>query len=149
MPNKYLGFEAAKVLIFCRFTAVCKLFLRKISLIVIFYLSMLNYLIGIILISLRYKIENMFIVISFMFLGIFVGYFTRQWKLRFVHRFVLTLVWLLLFLLGLEVGANETVVNQFGRLGFEAFLLALGATFGSVFFAWLLWLTLRHKSDKL
>jgi len=53
---------------------------------------------------------------------------------------------LLLFLLGLEVGANETIVRQFGTLGFEAFLLAAGATLGSVVFAWILWLAVRNKT---
>ena len=91
----------------------------------------------------------MFIVISFMFTGIAFGYIFRKWKFRFIHKFILKLIWLLLFLLGLEVGANETVVNQFGSLGFDAFLLASGGTLGSVVFAWLLWLTIRYKADKL
>jgi hypothetical protein len=50
-----------------------------------------------------------------------------------------------LFLLGLEVGANEAVIREFGKLGFEAFLLAVGGTLGSVIFAGFLWLTVRTK----
>jgi len=46
----------------------------------------------------------------------------------------------------LEVGANKTVVNQFAKLGFEAFLLAFGGTMGSVLLAWMLWLAVRNKS---
>lgn len=81
----------------------------------------------------------MFIVLACMIAGIAVGYLFRRWKIRFIHRLILTLIWLLLFLLGLEVGANETVVSQFDKLGFEAFLLATGGTSGSVIAAWLLW----------
>jgi uncharacterized membrane protein YbjE (DUF340 family) len=81
-----------------------------------------------------------------MFAGIAVGYLLRSKKIRFIHWVVTTLIWLLLFLLGLEVGANETIVRQFGTLGFEAFLLAAGATLGSVVFAWILWLAVRNKT---
>ena len=88
----------------------------------------------------------MFIVIACMITGIVVGYLLRQYKLRFIHRLILTLIWLLLFFLGLEVGANETVIRQFGKLGYEAFLLAFAATLGSVIFAGLLWLIVRTKT---
>jgi len=88
----------------------------------------------------------MFIVIACMITGIVVGFLLRQYKLRFIHRLILTLIWLLLFFLGLEVGANETVIRQFGKLGYEAFLLAFAATLGSVIFAGLLWLSVRSKS---
>jgi len=90
----------------------------------------------------------MFIVIACMIFGMVTGYLLRQHRIRFIHRLILTLIWLLLFLLGLEVGANEAVVRQFGKLGFEAFLLAAGGTLGSVVFAWFLWLTVRTK-DKI
>ena len=89
----------------------------------------------------------MFIVIACMITGIIVGYLLRQYKLRFIHRFILTLIWLLLFLLGLEVGANETVIRQFGNLGYEAFLLAFAGTLGSVIFAGFLWLIVRSKPE--
>jgi len=87
----------------------------------------------------------MFIVIACMLAGIVVGYLFRKWKLRFIHRVILVLIWLLLFLLGLEVGTNDQVINQFGNLGFEAFLLAFAGTLGSVLFAGILWLTVRTK----
>jgi uncharacterized membrane protein YbjE (DUF340 family) len=88
----------------------------------------------------------MFIVLAYMIAGIVVGYLMRRWKIRFIHRLILTLIWLLLFLLGLEVGANETVVRQFGMLGFEAFLLATGGTLGSVIAAWFLYKPLQPTS---
>jgi hypothetical protein len=88
----------------------------------------------------------MFIVIAFMLAGMVTGYMFRRRKLGHVHRTILTLIWVLLFLLGLEVGSNETVVSQFAKLGFEAFLLAFGGTLGSVLLAWMLWLVVRKKS---
>ena len=88
----------------------------------------------------------MFIVIACMLIGISVGYMLRRYKIRFIHKLILTLIWLLLFLLGLEVGANESVIQQFSKLGYESFLLAFAGTLGSVIFAGLLWLTVRNKS---
>ena len=88
----------------------------------------------------------MFIVIAFMLAGIVFGYLFRSRKFRLIHSVIIILIWLLLFLLGLEVGANETVVLQFGKLGLEAFLLAVGGTLGSVLAAWILWLSFRNKT---
>ncbi len=90
----------------------------------------------------------MFIVIGFMLAGIVIGYLLRKRKLVFIHRIILTLIWLLLFLLGLEVGANESVILQFGKLGFDAFVLATAGTVGSVVAAWLLWNTSRNKTPE-
>jgi len=90
----------------------------------------------------------MFIVIACMMAGIVSGYLLRSRKLHYIHKFIITLIWLLLFLLGLEMGSNEIVIHQFGNLGFEAFLLASAGTLGSVVFAWFLWLTVRNKSSQ-
>ena len=87
----------------------------------------------------------MFIVIACMLAGIVAGYLFRKLKLRFIHRVILVLIWLLLFLLGLEVGTNDQVIRQFSQLGFEAFLLAFAGTLGSILFAGILWLTVRTK----
>lgn len=87
----------------------------------------------------------MFIVIGCMLAGIVAGYLLRKRKLRFIHRVILALIWLLLFLLGLEVGTNDKVISQFDHLGLEAFLLAFAGTLGSIIFAGILWLTVRTK----
>ena len=74
----------------------------------------------------------MFIVLLFMFGGIVSGYLSRKRKIRFVNALILTLIWALLFLLGVEVGMNETVVHKFAVLGLEASVIAVAATLGSV-----------------
>ena len=88
----------------------------------------------------------MFVVLGFMLAGIAVGFLVRRLKMRFIHGLILTLIWLLLFLLGLEIGSNQSVVSQFPRLGLQAFLLATGGTVGSVLAAWGLWLVANKKS---
>jgi len=85
----------------------------------------------------------MFIVLAFMFVGIVTGYLCRNRKIRFENRFILTLIWVLLFLLGLEVGRNDNVVRKFASLGLEAAVIALAATLGSILTAKLLWKPLQ------
>lgn len=64
--------------------------------------------------------------------GISCGYFFRKRKISFINGWIMWLIWLLLFLLGIEVGINREVVSRFHTLGFEAFLIALFTTFGSI-----------------
>ncbi len=91
----------------------------------------------------------MFIVLSFMLAGIIVGYLLRSKKIRFFQGLIITLIWLLLFLLGLEIGSNNDVISQFGKLGLEAFIIATGGTLGSVLAAKFLWKKVeRNKKDK-
>ena len=81
----------------------------------------------------------MFNVLLFMFAGIVSGYLFRRRKIRYINRLILTLIWALLFLLGVEVGMNDTVVRKFAVLGLEAAVVAIAATLGSVISAKLLW----------
>lgn len=81
----------------------------------------------------------MFIVIGFMLVGILVGYLLRSKKIRFIQGLIIALIWVLLFLLGLEIGSNKNVIAQFGKLGLEAFLIATAGTLGSVVLAKWLW----------
>jgi uncharacterized membrane protein YbjE (DUF340 family) len=86
----------------------------------------------------------MFTVLLFMFAGIAVGYLMRKIRISFINGITTTLIWALLFILGLDVGVNENVVRNFGKLGFEAFLVAFFATLGSIIGARFLW----NKSKK-
>lgn len=92
----------------------------------------------------------MFIVILFVFLGILSGVFCRKLSTgacisltdvvaRWQGRIVTCLIWLLLFLLGIEVGSNEMIVRSLPTLGVEALLLSTAATLGCCVLAWALW----------
>ena len=92
----------------------------------------------------------MFIVILFIFLGILSGIFCRKLSTgacisltdvvaRWQGRIVTWLIWLLLFLLGIEVGSNEMIVRSLPTLGVEALLLSTAATLGCCVLAWALW----------
>lgn len=88
----------------------------------------------------------MYIILLFIVIGIVTGYLFRNRKNKFVNPLITTLIWLLLFLLGMEVGLNEQVLKKFHLLGLEAFIIAFFATSGSVIGAWLLW---RKNTDSI
>lgn len=81
----------------------------------------------------------MFTVISLMLLGIAAGWLLRRRRMGFVHPLITGLIWLLLFLLGVEVGGNKRIVQGLHTLGLEALLVAVAATLGSVLAAQALW----------
>ena len=81
----------------------------------------------------------MLIVVSLMLCGIAVGYMLRNKNTRIVSRIITVLIWLLLFLLGIEVGSNPRIVVGMQTLGIEALLLTIGGSIGTILFSWLLW----------
>ena len=51
--------------------------------------------------------------------------------------------WLLLFMLGLEVGSNKQLIAALPTLGVEAMVLSVSATLGSCVLAWALWKSMK------
>lgn len=99
----------------------------------------------------------MFIVILFIFLGIQSGVLCRKLSTgarisltdvaaRWQGRIVTWLIWLLLFLLGIEVGSNEMIVRSLPTLGVEALLLSSAATLGCCVLAWMLWRVSKNNT---
>lgn len=99
----------------------------------------------------------MFIVILFIFLGILSGVLSRKLSTgarishtdvaaRWQGRIVTWLIWLLLFLLGIEVGSNEMIVRSLPTLGVEALLLSSAATLGCCVLAWMLWRVSKNNT---
>ena len=87
----------------------------------------------------------MLIVVSLMLCGIAVGYMLRNKNTRIVSRIITVLIWLLLFLLGIEVGSNPRIVMGMQTLGIEALLLTIGGSIGTTLCAWLLWKYVSRK----
>jgi hypothetical protein len=56
------------------------------------------------------------------------------------------MIWILLFLLGVEVGSDKHIINGLHTLGCESLIITAGATIGSVIAAWILWkIVIRNK----
>ncbi|WP_299229586.1 LysO family transporter [uncultured Bacteroides sp.] len=92
----------------------------------------------------------MFTVILIMFAGIILGVFTRKYQLRPINKLITILIWLLLFILGIEVGSNREIINGLATLGLEAIVITICAVLGSCVCAWALWYILykRKKGAK-
>ncbi len=80
-----------------------------------------------------------------MLCGIAVGYMLHNKNTRIVSRIITVLIWLLLFLLGIEVGSNPRIVMGMQTLGIEALLLTIGGSIGTILFSWLLWKYVSRK----
>ena len=78
-------------------------------------------------------------IVMIMLCGIGMGYLLRNRKMSFIGRGITALIWVLLFLLGIEVGANQHIVNGLQTLGLEAIVLTIAGSLGSAIFAWALW----------
>lgn len=87
-------------------------------------------------------------IIALMLGGVGVGYLLRRRNTRPVGRIITLLIWLLLFLLGTEVGGNPDIINGLGTLGVEALLITLFAVLGSCLAAWGLWSYICRKGGK-
>lgn len=87
----------------------------------------------------------MFTIIGLMLTGILLGYLLRKRDLKKIHQIITLLIWLLLFILGIEVRSNEQIIKGLHTIGLEAVILTLGGTLGSVIAAWALWRALYKR----
>jgi uncharacterized membrane protein YbjE (DUF340 family) len=80
----------------------------------------------------------MLTVVIIMSVGIAIGYGIRNRKffVAIADRLTMWAIYLLLFLLGVAIGANEVIVKNLPNLGITALAVALGGVIGSVSVAW-------------
>ena len=45
-------------------------------------------------------------IVGIMLLGVFTGYLLKNYQFRWVQKWIMLAIWLLLFLLGIAVGTN-------------------------------------------
>lgn len=90
---------------------------------------------------------DMFTVIGIMLAGIGIGFLLRKHRFSGINHIITILIWLLLFLLGTEVGSNRRIVEGIASLGIEALLITLACVVGSCIFAWALWKILQKGKE--
>ena len=79
-------------------------------------------------------------IFFFILSGIAVGYLLRNKTCKqHVGSIINAVIIVLLFFLGVNVGANKQIINNFLTIGFDAFAIAFAATLGSVLCAWLVY----------
>ena len=77
-----------------------------------------------------------------------LGFLLRKQKLSGIHKVITVLIWLLLFLLGIDVGGNQKIINGLHTIGLEAIVITLAAVLGSVTAAWALWYVLYKRNKE-
>lgn len=89
-------------------------------------------------------------IVLIILVGILTGYFLRNASfIKHVGKALSVIIVLLLFFLGVSVGANEQVVNNILHIGLDAFLLTVGGVLGSILCAWWMYATFfKKKSGK-
>ena len=87
----------------------------------------------------------MLVIFAVIIGGIITGRLLSSWRLVFVSRMITVIIWLLLFLLGLEVGSDPTVVGGMATLGRTAFVIFACSVAGSICMSGLLWRCVRRR----
>lgn len=87
----------------------------------------------------------MLVIFAVIIGGIIAGRLLSSWRLVFVSRMITVIIWLLLFLLGLEVGSDPAVVGGMATLGRTAFVIFACSVAGSICMSWLLWRCVRRR----
>ena len=80
--------------------------------------------------------------------GIIFGYLMRRHRLTHISRLATGFIWVLLFVLGIEVGSNPNIINSLHTLGIEALFIAVMSTMGSVIASMLLWKSVKKDEEK-
>jgi len=83
----------------------------------------------------------MITVLLIMVAGILTGFAINRYPLaiKINDRLITWAIYLLLFLLGISVGLNKTIVQNLDKIGFQALIITIGAISGSVFVSWILY----------
>jgi uncharacterized membrane protein YbjE (DUF340 family) len=80
-------------------------------------------------------------VIVVMLAGILIGFAINRFPkvIRANDKMISWAIYLLLFLLGISVGLNKTIVQNLDKIGLQAAIITLGAISGSVLSLWLVY----------
>ena len=81
----------------------------------------------------------MLTIIIIMFCGITLGRLLRHRKMAWLGVATNVLIWVLLFLLGIEVGNDDRIIRSIASLGLEALVIALAGVAGGAVLSLLLW----------
>jgi uncharacterized membrane protein YbjE (DUF340 family) len=83
----------------------------------------------------------MLTVVIIMAIGIATGFLIRS-RSKFVtiaDKLTMWSIYLLLFLLGIAIGANEIIVKNLPTLGVKALIITIGGIMGSVLLSWVVY----------
>ena len=80
----------------------------------------------------------MFSIVATMLTGISLGYLFRHKSiLQNTEKTISMTIFLLLFIMGITIGSNDELISNLGNFGWQAAVISVSATCGSVLAAWL------------
>jgi len=90
-------------------------------------------------------------ILIIMFSGIILGFIFRRKRsiITAADKFAGWSIYLLLFLLGLSIGDNEKMINNFAQIGFNSILLTLSGITGSVLLSFFAYKFFFQKDENL
>jgi len=91
----------------------------------------------------------MITVVAIMTAGIVLGYFlkNRTELIKINDKLVTWAIYLLLFILGVGIGANEVIMKSLPTLGLKALAITLGGVIGSIFLAWVTYIKFFKRKE--
>lgn len=90
-------------------------------------------------------------VLLLMTIGFILGYVLKNKTklILFSNKATTLIIYLLLFLLGIGVGLNKTIVSNMATIGLQAILITFGAVLGSLVLAYITYtLFFIQKNEK-
>ena len=82
------------------------------------------------------------------FSGVLVGYIIRKRTfIKHVGSIISLIIVFLLFFLGVAVGVNKQIIENFANIGLDAFAIAVATTVGSVLCAWFVYNRFFKRKD--
>lgn len=92
----------------------------------------------------------MITVLLIMLAGILTGFAINRYPLaiKVNDQLISWAIYLLLFLLGISVGLNKTIVQNLDKIGVQALIITVGAISGSVLALWILYRVLFKEEPE-
>lgn len=89
-------------------------------------------------------------VLILMIAGTLIGWILHNKKsfLKITNELTNLAIYLLLFLLGLSVGTNDKILNNFHQIGFQAILITVFAVAGSILISWITYILFFKKNER-
>ena len=91
----------------------------------------------------------MITVLMIMVAGILTGFAINRFPLaiKINDKLISWAIYVLLFLLGISVGLNKTIIQNLDKIGVQALIITVGAISGSVLALWILYRVLFREEQ--
>ena len=91
----------------------------------------------------------MITVLLIMLAGILTGFAINKYPraIKVNDKLISWAIYMLLFLLGISVGLNKTIVQNLDKIGIQALIITIGAISGSVLALWIVYRLLFEEEQ--